>query len=189
MENNNLSSALARAQATMGVAGKTGYNSRFKTRFSSLNDLVKASRESLTREGLSVTQFLDQTGDDLFIVTQLRHSSGEMVPGRVKIYLQNPEDFQKIGGAMTHLRRYCYESICGIVTAESDDDASYLYITSDSTTRYSKISEEQYIKIRGLLEGTPEEYEKELCEYYKIPSMRELPYKYLNEVIGVLGGE
>ena len=93
-EQNNIYAALARAQSTFKEAQKNGYNPHFKSYFSTFEDLVVASRESLTREGLSICQYLDYCFDNdvTYYVTQLQHSSGEIIKGKSRILLKDPTD-------------------------------------------------------------------------------------------------
>lgn len=174
----NLSAALARAQATMLCAQKTGYNPHFKSSFSTLEDLVSASRESLTREGLSVVQFRDFEGDNDFLVTQLRHSSGEMIPARALIYLKEKTDIQKLGSAISYLKRYEYAAICGIATSDSDDDGNSAVIETILTDK-------QLAYIRSLLKGQ-EDRESKMCAHYGIDSLSKLPARCVQEVLNTL---
>lgn len=178
---NNLSSALAKAQAEMLTAPKNGYNPHFKNNFSTLEDLIEASRPALTKYGLSVTQYPDSTNDSTYLVTKLKHESGEEEVSRVQIFLKDPTDLQKLGSALSYLKRYAYAAICGIATSENDDDGNSN--TGPAPTEY--INDKQFALLRGRLKGNSLR-EKAICEYYKISTLAELPWRKMQEVINRL---
>lgn len=191
-QNNNLSSALARAQATMPSAQKTGYNPHFRSNFSTLEDLVSASRESLTREGLSIVQFRDFEGENDFLVTQLRHASGDVVAGRALLYLKDKTEIQKLGSAISYLKRYEYASICGMSTSDLDDDGnsnSPENTSTESPQRMSHFASEKQVGfIKTLLKGNVS-LEAEICVEYDIDSITKLPSHAASEVIKKLQGK
>lgn len=132
-----LFTALAKAQAEMPTAVKntSGYNYKY----ADLAEIIKISRPSLTKNGLSVIQIIVPGNEDnpSMLNTMLCHSSGEYIESRVKIIL--PQDqhgkvqnkLQALGTALTYLRRYSYSAIIGIVT-DQDSDGN----TMASTSRY-----------------------------------------------------
>lgn len=172
---NNLSAALAKAQSTIGIAPKTGYNPHFRSSFSTLEDLISVSRESLSREGISVVQYQDVDGEYDFLVTELRHASGESIIGRARIYLKDKTDIQKLGGAVSYLKRYGYASICGIATSENDDDGNSL--ATDNV-----ITDKQLGYLKVLLKDQPGREEK-VCAHYAIDNLAKLPMKHMNELV------
>ncbi len=182
-ERDNIFTALAKAQANFKPAPKNGYNPHFKSNFSTFEDLVAASREELTREGLSVTQYLDYDSqvDATFLVTKLQHSSGEVIPSHVRIYLKDPTDVQKLGSVMSYLKRYSYAAICGIATSENDDDGNAVATEKP----VDRASESQIDFIRNLLKSTPERMAK-ICNHYGIESIEHLSRFYASEVIKML---
>jgi len=175
---NTIYAALARAQATYQSAQKNGYNPHYKSSFSTFEDLVLASRESLTREGLSVSQYLNSEDDKEYLITLLMHSSGEMLKSRVRIYVKDSTDIQKFGSAMTYLKRYVYASMCGISTSEQDDDGS-------SVMMEPLISDKQVWLLRSYIKGD-EELEDKICKHYGLNNLKEMPAKYVNQIVDKL---
>jgi hypothetical protein len=118
----DLFSALAKAQAEMQTAGLSNENPYFKTRYADLAAIVKASRPSLTKHGLSIVQQLI-THDDghTLLHTVLGHTSGQWIESRIRI-VPPKTDVQSLGSYITYLRRYSIASLCGIVTSGDDDD-------------------------------------------------------------------
>lgn len=175
---NNIYAALARAQATYTSAQKSGYNPHYKSSFSTFEDLVAASRESLVREGLSICQYLHSEDDKEYLITLLMHSSGEIIKSKVRIYVKDSTDIQKFGSAMTYLKRYVYASICAISTSEHDDDG-------DSVAPESLISDKQVWLVRSYIKGDVE-LEEKICKHYGIGHLKDLPAKYVNQIVDKL---
>jgi hypothetical protein len=172
---NTIYGALARAQATYQSAQKSGYNPHYKSSFSTFEDLVLASRESLTREGLSVSQYLNSEDDKEYLITLLMHSSGEILKSRIRIYVKDNTDIQKFGSAMTYLKRYVYASMCGISTSEQDDDGN-------SVTMEPLISDKQVWLLRSFIKGD-QELEDKICKHYGANNLNAIPAKYVNQII------
>src|ERR1700685_254489 len=124
MNSSNLALALAKAQSEMTSAPKSGYNPHFKSSFSTLDDLIEASRKPLTKNGLSVTQYPDSSEENTYLVTKLKHESGEEEVSRVRIHLKDNTDIQKLGSSISYLKRYVYASICGLAASEGEDDGN-----------------------------------------------------------------
>jgi len=178
-QSNNIYAALARAQATYTSAQKGGYNPHYKSSFSTFEDLVLASRESLAREGISVSQYLHSEDDKEYLVTLLMHSSGEIIKSRVGIYVKDRTDIQKFGSAMTYLKRYVYASICGIATSEHDDDAQ------QDTNTEPLITDKQIWLVRSYIKGDVE-IEEKICKHYGVGHLSSIPAKYVNQIVDKL---
>ncbi len=189
---NNLSAALARAQATMNTAEKDGDNPHYKSTYSTLEQLISVSRPSLTKEGLSVVQFRDFEDGNDFLVTQLRHASGEMIVGRALIYLKEKTDIQKLGAAITYSKRYEYAAICGIAMKDFDDDgnSNSTENTSDQAPQRpaNLITEKQEKYLNKLLDGkTP--LKAEICVEHGVTSIAQLSSRAASEAIKRLEGK
>ena len=174
-QTNNIYAALARSQATYTSAQKGGYNPHYKSSFSTFEDLVLASRESLAREGLSVSQYLHSEDENEYLITLLMHSSGEIIKSKVRIYVKDKTDIQKFGSAMTYLKRYVYASICGIATSEHDEDGN------DVITE-SLISDKQVWLVRSFIKGDVE-LENKICNHFGVTNLKDMPAKYVNQII------
>ena len=180
----NLASALSKAQGEMSTASKNGFNPHFRSNFSTLEDLIEASRLALTKYGLSVCQYPHSDGDTTYLVTKLKHASGQEEVSQVRIVLKDPSDIQKLGSAMSYLKRYAYASMCGIATSENEDDGNT--ISSPVEQKKSEfISAGQLGLLKARL-SDKKELEKKICTHYKISSLDQLPWKNMNEVVGIL---
>jgi hypothetical protein len=119
-----LFTALAKAQGAMSSAPREGKNPHFRSRYSTLEAVVEASREPLAENGLSITQFpTNAAADDISVTTLLGHSSGQWLAStlRVKPLVYNA---QGIGSVITYLRRYARLSILGIAPEDDDGEAA-----------------------------------------------------------------
>lgn len=167
-----LHNALAKAQSEMKVAQLTEENKYFKTPFADLVSIVNASRDALSKNGLSITQEtrLNDKGQT-YIDTVLRHSSGQSISCQMTL---NPpaNDIQSVHSHITYVRRMCYSAICGIVTEGEDDDGECSMANHRETmkkgvklnTKYNP-KEQTFEKIS---KDQLEELEYELSEYEDI---------------------
>ena len=122
-ELNELNAALSKAQSEMKIAGKNNQNPYFKSNYADLTDLVRASRDSLTKNGLSVRfeTILNDDGQSI-LNTILSHTSGQFTSAQMRI-LPPKNDIQTFGSYLAYLKRYSYGNIVGVVAADHEDDA------------------------------------------------------------------
>jgi hypothetical protein len=139
----DLFTALSKAQGEMETAELSSANPFFKTRYADLAAIVKASRPSLTKHGLSIIQqIITHEDGQTMLHTMLCHTSGQWVESRVRI-VPPKNDVQSIGSYITYLRRYSIASICGIVSSDDDDGEMavahnrHAQTKTVSTTKYS----------------------------------------------------
>ena len=124
---NELATALAKAQASMGPAIKGAKNPHFRSSYADLSSVVEAIREPFTSNGLAWVQApsLDAATGLVTVTTRIVHSSGQWVeasvsamPGRGGKADLSP---QAVGSCTTYLRRYGLQAMAGCPSA--DDDA------------------------------------------------------------------
>lgn len=120
----DLAIALCQAQAEMSGALKDSDNLYYKSKYADLASCIQASRPSLIKYNLSVSQTVDSTSEGYFLVTYLFHSSGQYIKSRFKLYMEKP-DMQKLGSAITYARRFGYAAIIGL--HQIDDDGESLH--------------------------------------------------------------
>lgn len=120
-----LAEALSKTQSEIEGAKKDSTNPHFNSRYADLASVWEAIREPMTKNGLSVAQYLD-TNDhgQTFLITKLMHTSGEEIVGRYPIFLdaQNITNPQRLGSAVTYARRYALSAMLGV--APEDDDGN-----------------------------------------------------------------
>jgi hypothetical protein len=181
---NELYAALAKAQGEFAEADKDANNPYFKSKYATLAENVRASRPALSKHGLSVTQKpLVINGTD-YLVTKLCHSSGQWTEARASIKPAK-QDIQGWGSYVTYLRRYCYASICGVITGDDDDGESDRIAhekISKSSVKEEKISEDQFYELSDMI-GEDDEYRTKLLKLFNIDSLMGLPKKNFSAVV------
>ena len=120
---NELAEALSKAQSEIQDAEKNSKNPHFKSEYADLSAVLQATREPLSKNGLSVSQSVNSENDDYFLETTLLHKSGQSIKSKMKLILDK-KTMQGLGGAITYGRRYALASIVGIAQEDSDGEPS-----------------------------------------------------------------
>lgn len=97
---------------------KDADNPFFKSKYADINSVLAVIKPILTEVGLTVSQAVQTEGGRNFLNTQVRDGSEIILTSNVLI----PDygtDVQKLGGALTYLRRY---SLVALLALESEDD-------------------------------------------------------------------
>lgn len=186
VELKELFTALSKAQAEMQTAGLTQKNPYFKSKYADLAEIVRASRPSLTKNGLSVIQQILPNDDGQNIMhTILCHSSGQWVESRMRI-VPPKTDIQTLGSYITYLRRYSYAALVGMVACDEDDDGEIAMIEERTIPQkgpstayrpddsYETISKDELRQLEYELAECPELAEK-ILEKMKIQTLADLP--------------
>lgn len=87
-------------------------------------DLAEISRQLLPllgKLGLSFTSRPTMAGDQLVLVYELRHISGELIEGVYPLPVRGTP--QEVGSAVTYARRYCLCAVTGLAPDNDDEDA------------------------------------------------------------------
>lgn len=117
---NELAKALASAQAEFGAVPKDASNPFFHSSYASLAQVVKTASPVISKNGLSVTQFLGHDGEGDTLTTWLLHSSGQWINDTMRLRpVKN--DPQAHGSATSYAKRYAYMAVLGLVADEDDD--------------------------------------------------------------------
>jgi ERF superfamily len=114
-----LSKALVNFQKEMNPVSFDATNPFFKSKYVTLSALVSESKDLLAKNGLVVSQLIEDEGS---VTTILLHTSGEYLSSKLSLKPVK-DDPQGHGSAITYARRYAYASILGIVS-DSDDDGN-----------------------------------------------------------------
>jgi len=121
-----ISEALAKAQSTMDVAGKSVDGYKFK--YANLTEYVKASRPHLTKNDLSVVQLIHSMNGEEYSLTILSHgASGEWFKSLLKIDRgssgrEGSMSLEQFFGLQnTYAKKYQYTGITGVVAEKEDD--------------------------------------------------------------------
>lgn len=119
-QTNELSTALAKAQAQMKSVPFDRTNPHFKNKYASLAAVIDTLRKPLAENGLSYTQTTQIRDGGFVLVTTLRHGSGQWVESEYPLpAVAKP---QEMGSALTYARRYSLSALA-CIAADDDDDA------------------------------------------------------------------
>lgn len=121
-----LAAALAAAQAAMPPVvkdrvAKIGPGREY--RYADLATILATVRPVLGAHGLALTQRTQIRGEAIVLLTELRHSSGEVLDSEYPVAAIGARH-QDMGGALTYARRYALCGLVGIAADEDDDGAS-----------------------------------------------------------------
>ncbi len=107
-------------------AGRKKYN------YAPLDEVIEATREALSANGLAITQTTKLLDGNTILETLLSHSSGEWLSGELYVGKQDQAP-QAEGSALTYKRRYGISAML-CVASEDDDDAE------ETTDRKEKVT-------------------------------------------------
>lgn len=99
-------------------------NPFLKNKYADLGSLIKSTRDTLAKHGLSVSQLTTSTNGDVGVTTILAHESGEWLESTIMLPLGDEKGksiAQVAGSIITYLRRYSYAAILGLYAEEETD--------------------------------------------------------------------
>lgn len=99
-------------------------NPAFKSKYASLAEILDTVKAVASKHNLCVHQRIDSAEGQLRVSTYILHNSteGSMDCGTISIKAEGL-DAQKLGSALTYLRRQALQTACGISTDIDDDGA------------------------------------------------------------------
>jgi len=116
----NLINALIKAYSEITSAEFDKVNPHFKSKYASLESVIKAVKPSLLKHGILYRQVSKYTENGICIET-IFHGHGEEL-GTGEIFLPvDKRTAQGFGSALTYARRYSLSLACGIGSEEDDD--------------------------------------------------------------------
>lgn len=187
--------AMAKARKTFKPVLRKSKNPFFKSKYADLAEILDATVESLSDNGLSVMQFpsMDMQGH-VVIITVLGHSSGQWAEGRLPMPISKMTP-QEVGSVITYGRRYSIGSLLN-VASEDDDDAE---AAMDRTTEKVEKAEEAFQQRDGaqragskLVDAAKEVFknsgktEKQLGDYLRVRFSAERPDQLTSQEISEL---
>lgn len=111
--------ALANAQREFPAIQRDAVNPHFKSKYTTLETLLRATREALGKHGLALYHLFDEVDGNRILVTRLVHKSGSHIESRLR--LPSTDNMQHLGSATTYARRYSVAAMLG-VSSDDDDD-------------------------------------------------------------------
>ena len=121
MEKGTIVKHLIEAQKNFGAVTFDKTNPHFKSKFASLESMIKATRPALAEKGLIVIQpWMNTPEGNILMYTSLLHENGDCIKSECLIIRGNKTD-QQLGSSITYARRYQYASLLNLVAEEEDD--------------------------------------------------------------------
>lgn len=156
-EPGSIYAALIEAKREFGPVTKsnTANTGKFSYTYADLGSVLDAVTPALNAHGLIVTQSVDYaaTPDGVvpMLTTALFHApSGASITGTAPIICADMRDPQKVGGAITYMRRYALMALLGL-NAEDDDAQHARKPRTEPTQRRTTASETHDTDPRGLM--------------------------------------
>jgi hypothetical protein len=125
-----LSAALAKAQGAFAPVTKSktaqvrSDKGNYSYTYSTLDELIAATRPALSANGLACIQHARTDGQRVVVVTELLHTSGQRLAfPEIMIALPAGGTPQSIGSALTYARRYSLSASLGVGQAATADKA------------------------------------------------------------------
>jgi hypothetical protein len=97
-------------------------NPAFKSKYASLAEILSTVKGEAAKHNLAVAQTITSAEGQVRVSTTFLHVSGENHEAGTLAFLA-PSDAQKLGSALTYLRRQSLQTACGISTDIDDDGA------------------------------------------------------------------
>jgi hypothetical protein len=118
--NTTLNAALVAALGELRNIAKDKVNPHFKSRFTSLDAILDATRPILAKHGLALSQEPVFEDGMAGVVTRIIHTSGDSRESKLILPLRD-QSAQGVGSAISYARRYSAAAVLGIASDEDDD--------------------------------------------------------------------
>jgi hypothetical protein len=172
---------MAKAFAEIEAATKGAVNPHFKSKYADLGAVIDAIKPPLIKHGLFFTQRSHPADNGVAVETVLHHSSGEELSLGTLFVPANKQDAQGFGSALTYARRYGLMTAFG-VPAEDDDGNAAARSAPRQQPAPAPIEDGQRDLIQQLAPGAGKTLQ-EICEAYKIASLKELTQAQADKLI------
>jgi hypothetical protein len=131
--NTTINASLVKALSELTNLAKDKVNPHFKSRFTSLDAILDATRPVLAKHGLALSQEPVFEDGMAGVVTRIIHVSGESRESKLILPLRD-QSAQGVGSAISYARRYSAAAVLGIASDE-DDDGQQASTTTKAVTR------------------------------------------------------
>ena len=165
--NKSINEKLFALQNEIGVISKDAKNPFYKNKYFDINSLIKQLQPLFQKHRLLLLQPIEES---LVYTRIVCVDSGEYVVAGMK--LPDLADIQKLGGAVTYLRRYTLSSLLGLQSEEDDDGTSAKIVKQGS-----KLSQDLFMNAVNAYKSKP----KEVKEYLRKYTLDEVQLNILNK--------
>jgi hypothetical protein len=147
----NIYTALAKAQTSMGKALKDSSNPHFKSKYADLASVMNACLGALTTNGIAVTHSTEWSETEQQLVTTFTHGTSDTSCSIAIPLLLGKRDMQGLGSAITYARRYGVMALAGIAPEDDDGNAAAANAPSKATQALADAWTD------GVLDSLPED--------------------------------
>jgi len=165
--NKSINEKLFALQNEIGAISKDAKNPFYKSKYFDINSLIKQLQPLFQKHRLLLLQPIEES---LVYTRIVCVDSGEYVVAGMK--LPDLADIQKLGGAVTYLRRYTLSSLLGLQSEEDDDGTSAKIVKQGS-----KLSQDLFMNAVNAYKSKP----KEVKEYLRKYTLDEVQLNILNK--------
>lgn len=130
----NFNSDLINAMSELRNVSGNKINPHFKSKYVTLDALLDAIKPTLHKYNLALIQCLVTEPNLVGVKTSFVHASGSSQDFGTLMVGSTNLDAQKLGSALTYLRRQSLQAACGI-SIDLDDDGSLASKTQNPTDR------------------------------------------------------
>jgi len=107
---------------TIGNVTTDKVNPHFRSKYSSLAEILDTVKEHAHKHNLAVRQMIQSEDGRVSVVTSFLHVSGQEFDGGKLSFKTDGLDPQKLGSAITYLRRQSISTAC--MLSQTDDDGA-----------------------------------------------------------------
>ena len=107
---------------TIGNVTADKVNPHFRSKYSSLAEILDTIKEHASKHNLAVRQMIQSEDGRVSVVTSFLHVSGKEFDGGKLSFKTDGLDPQKLGSCLTYLRRMSASTAC--MLSQADDDGS-----------------------------------------------------------------
>ena len=165
---NELSAALAKAQAEIRNPNKNTKNTFFKSEYADLTSVLSCIRPVSSANGLTFIQAVEAYNGNVAVSSQISHVSGQWVKQVASVELPSSSKnmMADLGSIATYLKRYQAQSMFAI-SSEEDTDAQ------DLTLGIEDISDEKVAHLDAMLDSTSSS-KSAFLKVYNVESLKSL---------------
>lgn len=159
--NKSINEKLFALQNEIGVISKDANNPFYKSKYFDINSLIKQLQPLFQKHRLLLLQPIEES---LVYTRIVCVDSGEFVEASMK--LPDLADIQKLGGAVTYLRRYTLSSLLGLQSEDDDGNAaSSASVKSSAPKVKEKLSKDRFDNAVKQYKNNPEYIKDNLRKY------------------------
>jgi hypothetical protein len=129
--NNNFFKDWTALTADLEKLVKTEDNPFFKSKFVPLKQILPMLKDKCQKHNFIFIQSPRFKDGKNLLYTSIIHKDGDIMYGEVELVSKDPNDPQKLGGAITYMRRYSLTCMFGL--EEEDDDGNFASKFDNST--------------------------------------------------------